>query len=364
MRSRVSILPLLALAALALIGCQRASGTEAALDLDGGALTVRVRAVKAKREKVAVGTVLVGTLEPYERATLASRATGDLAAVLVDRGDRIARGQLLAFVRVPGLPQQAAAAEASRKLAQAEAASHDELAQRAKAVAAANSAAIAAQDVALAEERAAAAKARIEVAAAEAMRIGAVAADARIVSPYDGVVVARLRDPGASVAAGTPIFEVAEIDKLRLVVDVPERDARFVKEGSPVTVVLPAAGDRSLSAQVSRFAPVLQTATRMLRVEIDVPSDGSLVAESDARVRFADASKAEATTIPDDALSFDHDAPVVYIAQGGRAHRVVVKTGYDDGNQVEIASGLSGTEEVLIGAPGILREGTPVEVAR
>jgi RND family efflux transporter MFP subunit len=327
-------------------------------------MAVRVRAVKAKREKIAVGTVLIGTLEPFERATLASRATGDLAAVLVDRGDRVTSGQLLAFVRVPGLPQQAAAAEAARKLAEAEAASHDELASRARTVAAVNSAAIAPQELAIAEERATAAKAKIDVAAAEAMRVGAVAADARILSPYDGVVVSRLRDPGASVSSGTPVVEVAEIDKLRLVVDVPERDARFVKEGSPVIIALPTLGDRSLPAKVSRFAPVLQSSTRMLRAEIDVANDGSLVAGLDARVRFVDATKADALTIPDDALSFDHETPVVYVARDSRAHRVSVKTGYDDGNQVEVVDGLSGDEEVLVGSAGILREGTEVEVTR
>src|SRR5258708_40354037 len=87
--------------------------------------------------------VVIGTLEPYERATLSSRATGDLAAVLVDRGDLVKRGQLLSFVRVPGLPQQAAAAEAARQLAQPESASHDELAERAHVVAARNAAAVA-----------------------------------------------------------------------------------------------------------------------------------------------------------------------------------------------------------------------------
>lgn len=335
-------------------------------EVDAGALAMRVRVAKAKREKIASGAVLVGTLEPYERATLAARATGDLAAVLVDRGDRVTRGQLLAFVRVPGLAQQTAAAQASRRLTEAEAASHEEIAQRARAVAAANASAIAPQDVALAEERAAAAKARIQVAAAEALRIGAIAADARVLSPYDGIVVARLRDPGASVTEGTPIAEVAEIDRLRLVVDVPERDARFAKQGTPVSVTLPTLGaGRVLALKVSRFAPVLQSSTRMLRAEIDVPNDGTLVAGAEARVRFADATaRTEAITVPDDALSFDHGAPVVYVAQGDRARRVAVKTGYDDGNRVEIVEGLASGEEVVVGAPGLLHDGTRVEVAR
>jgi hypothetical protein len=102
----------------------------------------------------------------------------------------------------------------------------------------------------------------------------------------------------------------------------------------------------------------------MLRAEIDVPNDGTLVAGCEARVRLQDAVRRGALTVPAEALIVQPDATVVFVLHDGRARRVPVRRGYDDGVRIEVLEGLAGKEEVLIGARGLIADGTAVEVAQ
>ncbi len=325
---------------------------------------VRVRAVRIRRDDISGGSALLGTLVPMQRAVLSARVAGDLSSVTVDRGDRVHAGQLLASVRVPGLPQQREIAAAARSVAQTELAAERDNATRTQRVASDNAAAIASQDVSRASQRVATAAARVRAADSEIARVNALGMDARIVAPFDGVVVARFADPGTSVAPATRIVEIAQVDRLRLVVDVPERDVRMVSVGTGVSVTIAALGERTLEAAVSRFAPAVDPTSRMLRVEIDVQNDGALLAGLEARVRFRDAARHGVLLAPPDAVIPEREATVLYVLDGEVARRRVVRLGYDDGARVEVLSGVSAGEDVLVGGRGLLEDGARVEVSR
>jgi RND family efflux transporter MFP subunit len=309
-------------------------------------------------------SVLVGRLDPYERATLAVRFAGVLRDVRVDVGDRVHAGQVLATLQVPGLAAQAEAAVATSEAARSDAALRDDTAGRAETVADRNRAAISAQEVLAARRAASAAQARSSAASAEARRLRDLVNDTRLVAPFDGVVVARRRDRGTSVSPGDVVLEVARVDLLRIRIEVPEAQAGFVRAGGPVAVTLPSLGGRRLDATISRLSPALDVRTRMLPVEIDVPNpDGTLVGGARAEVRLVGEGR-EAVLVPSEALLREGADSVLYVADGQTARRRVVLPGYDSGLQIEIREGVSVGDIVLVGGRGLLRDGVAIEVTR
>lgn len=326
---------------------------------------VRIRTVPVNPAKLEGGPPLVGRLEPYERATLAVRLAGVLLDVRVDVGDRVKAGQVLAVLQVPGLSAQVDAASASSVAARHEAELRGDSAQRTAAIAGSNRAAISEQEVLAAKAHQATADARAAAATAEARRLRALANDTRLVAPFDGVVVARKRDRGASVNAGDGVLEVARVDRLRLRVEVPEAHAQSVAVGAPVSITLPTLGGRTFEANVTRFAPALDSRTRMLPVEIDVDNSSSaLLAGVRAEARFGQGARDGVLAVPSEAVLAEDGASVVYVIADDVAHRRPVHVGYDNGVLAEILDGVKAGELVALGGRGLLREGTPVEVAK
>jgi len=354
-------IPLLAL------GCSRERST-ASSGVAGAATTpaaIRVRGVEAKRARVEAGAALIGRLEPYERATLAVRLAGTIDEMRVDVGDRVRAGQVLAVLTVPGLSAQAQAGRAASEAARQETEMRGDAARRASTITHRNRAAISEQEVLAATSAMASAEAHAASASAEARRLQDLVNDTRIVAPFDGVVVSRRKDRGTSVSAGDVVLEVARVDTLRIRLEVPEAEAEFVRQGTPVGVTLPTLDGRRLDATVSRFAPALDPRTRMLPVEVDLPNaDGALIAGVRAEVRLKDQAREGVLVIPSEALLREGSDAVVYVAGSDVAQRRVVRPGYDNGVEVEIEEGVAEGDMVLLGGRGLLGEGVRVEVAK
>jgi RND family efflux transporter MFP subunit len=137
-----------------------------------------------------------------------------------------------------------------------------------------------------------------------------------------------------------------------------------LRVGQKAEVTLPTLGHRRLAAAVSRFAAVLDPATRTLRAEIDVPNqDRSLVAGIEARATV-DFGARQTLMVPADALVSEGSAAFVFVLEGGRARKRSITVGYDEGPRVEIASGVKAGAELLIGARSLLTDGDEVEVER
>ena len=349
---------------IGLLGCSHGSASETQA-ASGAPAALRIRTTPAKITKVEGGSVLVGRLEPYEWATLAVRLAGTLSEVRVDVGDRVKAGQVLAVLRVPGLAEQVEAAAASSDAAHDEAALRGDSANRTSAIVERNKAAISEQEVLAAKSLRATADAHAVAAGAEARRLKALADDTRLVAPFDGVIVARKRDRGASVSAGDVVLEVARVDRLRLRLLVPEAEAGSIQVGGPAGVTLPTLAGRAIAVKISRFAPALDARTRMLPVEIDVANgDGALIAGVRAEVRLGERSREGVLTVPSETVLAEGGVSVVYVVVGDVAHRRVVHVGYDNGVVAEILDGVKADEFVALGGRGLLRDGTPVEAAK
>ncbi len=190
---------------------------------------------------------------------------------------------------------------------------------------------------------------------------------ATIRAPFDGVIIDRLVDPGAfvrSAAAGstTPLLTIANVGYIRLVLEIPESDSPFVQAGTEVVIDVVALRGEPIDATVTRTAASLKADTRTMRVEVDLNnSDGLLAPGLYAQVLVKLEVKEDALVVPASAIRVRGRTISVLIADGSVARRVPVTIGYDDGIWVEVVSGLSGGEQVIVSATSAVVPGAAVQ---
>ena len=215
------------------------------------------------------------------------------------------------------------------------------------------------------------AKAQVRVARAVLDRARTFEEYTRIRSPYDGVVTQRnyhegdfIRDASTG-AAGKPVLAVARTDKMRVVVWVPDPDVTYTRRGAPATLRIDSLPDHPFKGVVARTAVSENYDTRTMRAEVDLPNPDGLLTDGmfGAITLFLGKSR-HGLTIPSACLGpaeKNNERPA-YVVQGGKAHRVTVRVGLDDGIHAEALSGLRPDDQVIEQHGPGLAEGVPVEV--
>jgi RND family efflux transporter MFP subunit len=217
-------------------------------------------------------------LRPLEQADVAAKAVGYLDAVLVDRGDRVKRGQLLALVRPSDLPDQLSQARGQLGQLQAQLALARANYDRGQALAPTGF--VSQQD--LQQQKTAVESAEASLAAAQS-NVGVMATrlgETRILSPLDGYVSARRLDPGTLVgpsSGNAVILTVQRMDVLRVFVPVNEREVARLRVGQDAHLELDALPGRSIQGKVVRVSPSLDTATRTVDAEVQIPNPENLL---------------------------------------------------------------------------------------
>ncbi len=232
---------------------------------------------------------LTGRLEPFERVVLAARVAGYLKRIRVDLGDRVRAGAIVAEVDVPELEAEARMARAglSRAKARLEQAEvvrsyKARIAARLHRLAWEHRGNVTAEEVAQADERLAAAAAEVAVrrAEVEAARARLESIQARLGfshlrAPFDGIVSRRLLHTGALVTPAAGIVELVRVDRLRLVIEAPQRVAPYLRIGDPLKVRFQALPGQVFSSRLSRLSAVISAGKR--RVEAVLPAAPGLV---------------------------------------------------------------------------------------
>lgn len=181
--------------------------------------------------------------------------------------------------------------------------------------------------------------ARLGVAKADVRRIEALLAYTRVKAPYDGVVTRRSANTGDFVAADGRhgLLAVARIDPVRVVLHIPESDAGLVEDGQVVRVSLPASAGAPAIGKVVRTSWSLEPGSRTLRTEVDLPNpDGKVRPGMYVSSRLEVKLPAE-WAVPAAAIGKINDEPVMYLAEGGKANRVVVQLLKGDAEFIQIA---------------------------
>jgi membrane fusion protein, multidrug efflux system len=304
-------------------------------------------------------------LRPLAQAEVGSKTLGILDAVLVERGDRVKRGQLLALVRPSDLPDQLVSARGSLAQTQATASLARKNFERASQLA--PSGVVSQQELQAAQ--AAQASAEAQAAAAQA-QVGALAVrlgETRIESPLDGVVTVRRLDPGVLVGptAGTTILSVARVDVLRVFVTVTEREVHLVKVGQEAHVEVDALAGKTLKGTVARLAPMLDPGTRTLDAEVQIDNaSGDLRPGMFGRASIVVAVHPAAPVVAVSAVQISGGKRWAFVLKGDKVERREVTIGVDEGNWLEVTNGIAAGEEIVTTGIDAISDGAQVRAVR
>jgi RND family efflux transporter MFP subunit len=381
---------LLLLVAVALLGSfivvtlQRVEHTRelnAAAERSSTALP-RVSVVTARKAPPTSELTLPGTAQPYRGAALYARINGYLTRWLVDIGDRVKQGQLLAEISTPDVDDQLAQARANLVLAQGNLQAAEANLALAKITlkrnldANRNSSGAVSEltiDQNQAELKTTAsqvdtARASIQVNEATVQQYVDLQAFQKIVAPFPGVITARTIDPGALVAADNPsetrpLFYLMQTNPLRVFVNVPQVYSTTLAVGQIADVYREEDPNRRFSARITRTANALDANTRTMLTEVDVPNPhDALRPGMYLQVKFIAPRAAGTVLIPSAALVWRPDGTIVQVLDADhRVHYRKVEVARDFGAEIEVITGLQGGETIVVHPGDALKEGEQVE---
>jgi membrane fusion protein (multidrug efflux system) len=310
---------------------------------------------------------LPGRLEAYYRAPIFARVSGYLKGWSADIGAKVRTGQVIAEIEAPDLDQQLLQARADLASAEASARLSAATLERRKTLIASNF--VSMQEI---DERSADLsnkKAAVKSGQANVERLEALAGYKKITAPFDGVVTARDTDLGALINAGggsgPPMFVVSDISRLRVYVNVPQSYVPEIRIGARAVISMPEYPNRTFDATVeasSQSVDVSSGTTRM-QLGLDNPK-GELMPGGYANVRLSLARDTVPLHIPASALIFNGNG--LRVATVGADDRVKFKTitiARDLGKDIELGSGISPDDRVIIAPPDGLSDGDQIRIA-
>ena len=310
--------------------------------------------------------VLPGNTQAFIDTSIYARTNGYLKQWFVDIGAQVRQGQLLAIIDAPELDQQLQQAEADLKSAQA----NQQLAQttnvRWQALVAKH--AVSVQEADQMASDLAAKQAATAAAEANVRRLQQLQSYERVTAPFDGVITARSTDVGSLIDAGSSaepheLFHLDQVSKLRIFVSVPELYVDAIRDGEQVDITQDADPSRILKGTVTRNSNAISQTSRTLNVEVDVDnSHGELLPGAYVFVHMKLPSGLNAVTIPSNTLIFRAQGLQVGVVRNGRVELVPITIGHDFGSTVEVTSGITPQDQVILDPSDSLISGIPVEI--
>ena len=338
------------------------------------------------------GLMLAATTQAIQDSVIYARTSGYVSRRYVDIGDDVKAGQLLAEIQSPEIEQQLSQARAdlqqSEKNLELQKATLDlnrVTMDRYQAADAEQAVAKLLLDQSVsayrtAQAAVAAAEANVESNHANVRRLQELTSFQRVLAPFDGTVIQRNIDAGALITAGSPInntavapssttgganglFEVAQIDALRVFVSVPQAYAASLKPGLPVQVTVRGQLMEPVTGKVTRTAVALDPGTRTLLTQVDIPNKSRrMLPGMFVYVNFNIAASGVRWRVPATAVIFDSKGTrVVIVGEGNKLHFQDVVLGRDFGVSFDIQSGLKGNETIVKQPTISLQEGQVVQ---
>lgn len=308
---------------------------------------------------------LSGELRASMEAPIYARATGYVRKWNADIGQQVKAGEVLAELDTPDLDRELLAARADLKQAEAGKALADSTAKRWTQLLLQKT--VSPQE---AEERQADASlkaAAVDAAAARVERLQDLTAFSKLTAPFAGTVTARMLDVGQLVntSGNTALYRVAQTDKLRVFVRVPQTFAHSVKVGQKAEITVPEVAGQKFEATVVRTAGAMDAASRTLLTEMEIDnSKGELLAGSFAQVRLADVKADAVLAISSNALIFRAEgAQVAVVTPENKIALHKIQMGRDFGPTMEVLGGITAQDQVVLNPPDSLVDGVEVRVA-
>ncbi|MCI0744210.1 MAG: efflux RND transporter periplasmic adaptor subunit [Verrucomicrobia subdivision 3 bacterium] len=336
-------------AAVLLTGCGQSDGASKS------APPPNVQTVRVRQGEIIRTLTLPGNVRAYQEATLYAKIAGYLKSIAVDKGDWVKANDVLAEIEAPEMLADLGKVKVELAVAEVDA----KRVQQAVAKA---------PDLVM-PQTADTARGKYEIAKANLERIQTLLGYSKIVAPFDGVITRRWVDPGAfipsatsgSAAKNAAVVTLMDFRRARVEVAVPQSDASLVKTGLPVRVSIEDLPGRTFEGEVTRFAYALDESTKTMMTEIEIPNpERALRPGMYANCHIALEKKTDALLLPAEALVTEKKKNFVFCFRDGKAARVPVKIGFDDGVSVEILEGLKPNESVIAAGKQAIADGQSV----
>ncbi len=370
---RLLTLSLLAMAGL-LSGCHQSVQAGSAISV---LPEVQLATVRAERPQVHLS--LPGELQPFQDTGIQAHEMGFADKLYVDRGSDVRAGQVLATIDAPDLVARAAAAEQRLSAARARTLQAEANLRRdqgtllglrnaereMQGAVAENDINIAAQNVSADQSEVASRQAVENAAARDLKAVRSLEAYLRVTAPFAGRIISRGVSPGDLVGpTKTPLFRLQQIDRLRLVVDVPEAESAGVQAGQVVPFTVSAHPDQQFTGVVRRISDSLRPNTRTMPVELDVDNrsltlDPGMYAQVDWRFQ----RPRPTLFVPSSAVVNSSRETFVEVLRGGKIDWVPVQSGLATGPETEVFGQLGAGDQVVLQGSEELRPGSTVKIS-
>jgi RND family efflux transporter MFP subunit len=348
--------------------------------LASAAAPIPVEVVTARSQAAGRPLVLPGETAAWYESTIYSRVSGYVGGWTADIGDKVKAGQVLATIDTPELDADLAAAAAKLRAAEAEVSLREAEATFAgttyarwrdspKGVVSEQEREDKKAAFESAQARLVAAHAQVNVDQAEVDRFRAYEKFKQVTAPYAGTITERRIDIGNLVSAGsssqtTLLYKMAEVDQIRIFVDVPQGAAAdLMKPGVPVRITVHDLKDCHFDGKITRTAEAIDPHARTFRAEIDLPnSDLALLPGMYVEAAFELANH-NTVQIPASALIFQSGGPhVARLEDNGKVHFQAVTIARDDGTVIELSQGVAAGDRVVLNVSNQITEGDAVTV--
>ena len=287
---------------------------------------------------------------------MCAKIPGYLKTIPVDKGDQVKEGALIADLEAPELSADLARAKAELEVAELE---YKRLSDSSKK----------APDLVV-PQAVDNARAKLDVARASVERTEALLRYVHITAPFAGTITRRMFDPGAFIPAAasgsasqnSAIVTLSDFTRVRVQVAIPELESALIKPELPVRVAVDGLAGKTFEGKITRFSYALDEATRTMLVESELPNPGlDLRPGMYATVRIGIEHKNDALLVPAEAVLVEKAGSSVFVPAEGKAKKTRIQTGFNDGSNLEIVSGLKAEEPIILLGKRSLADGQPIK---
>lgn len=286
------------------------------------------------------------TLEAEDEATVMAKTGGVIEQIVVEEGDRVRAGQVLARLETDKLKLELARARASADKLQQDFVRNESVYQRNL----------------ISREAYERTKFELEAARAATDLAQLALQDSEIKSPFDGVITARHIKRGNTIQPGVQAFRVTKMDRLQANLHVPERDIHKLRAGHPVKLTVDAWPDKAFDGEIIRVNPVVDAASGTVKVTAQMKAgQPELKPGMFGRVEILYDRRDNAILVDRDAVLTEDAQQSVFVVDAGKARRRSIKTGYSDAYNYEVVEGLKAGERVVTTGQSNLKDDAKVE---
>jgi RND family efflux transporter MFP subunit len=327
---------------------------------------VSVEFVPALRNAKPRDLVLPANVTAAQETTIFARANGYVERWLVDLGDNVKEGQLLAVIATPEVDQELAQArqqlnqaEADFELARVSAQRWRELTEKMV---------VSKQDNDTRQQQYQSATGAVKAAQANVDRLVETTGFKNVVAPFAGTITSRKIDVGTLLTAGggtggTPLYTLAQTNPLDIYVNVPQTYVGSIRIGAEVDLMVPEFPDQAFKGKIIRSAGAIDPTSRTLLTEVEVPNpNNTLYAGMYAQVKFTFRDRNTPLIIPANAFVFRTEGPqVATLGNDNKVHWQGIEVGRDYGKDMEVTKGLQENQKVILNPTDDLKEGSEVQ---